>query len=31
MAFKSLKSGSKGDMVKALQYILKVKADGIFG
>jgi len=31
MAFKSLKNGSKGDMVKALQYILQIDTDGKFG
>lgn len=31
MSFKVLKKGSKGDMVKALQYIVNAKADGIFG
>ena len=31
MAFATLKKGSKGDMVKALQYIVGVNADGDFG
>ena len=31
MSFNTLKKGSKGDKVKALQYILGLKADGIFG
>ena len=31
MSFKTLKRGSKGDMVKALQYIVGTKTDGIFG
>lgn len=31
MAFTTLKNGSKGDMVKALQYIVGVTADGKFG
>lgn len=31
MAFTTIKKGSKGDMVKALQYVIGVKADGIFG
>lgn len=31
MAFKTLKEGSKGDMVKALQYIIGVDPDGKFG
>ena len=31
MAFTTLKNGSKGDVVKALQYIVGVKADGKFG
>ena len=31
MAFTTLKRGSKGDMVKALQYIIGVEADGSFG
>ena len=31
MAFTALKKGSKGDMVKALQYILGIQADGVFG
>lgn len=31
MSFKVLKRGSKGDMVKALQYIVNAKADGIYG
>jgi len=31
MSFTTLKNGSKGDMVKALQYIVGVTADGKFG
>jgi len=31
MAFTTLRNGSKGDMVKALQYILGIDADGIYG
>ena len=31
MAFTTIKKGSKGDMVMALQYVIGVKADGIFG
>ena len=31
MSFTTLKNGSKGDMVKALQYILGINADGKFG
>lgn len=31
MAFETLRNGSRGDKVKALQYILGVQADGIFG
>ena len=31
MAFTTLKKGSSGDLVKALQYIVGVKADGKFG
>lgn len=31
MAFTTLKKGSKGDLVKALQYILGAKPDGKFG
>lgn len=31
MSFTTLKYGSKGDMVKALQYILGIDADGKFG
>ena len=31
MAFTSLKKGSKGDKVRAIQYIVGVPADGIFG
>ena len=31
MAFTTLKNGSKGDMVKAMQYIVGVTADGKFG
>lgn len=31
MSFNILKKGSKGEKVKALQYILGLKADGIFG
>lgn len=31
MAFSTVKKGSKGDLVKALQYVIGVKADGVFG
>ena len=31
MAFKTVKRGQKGALVKALQYIVGTEADGIFG
>lgn len=31
MAFNTLKKGARGDMVKALQYIISAQADGVFG